>query len=230
MNAAPSAGSDRVTLYTHRHARQQRGKALSHIVPALILLSTATATIMGQEPLTGVTILEFVVGAAYLILMVRELLHLRRHAHHHERVAWLELAAAGILALEGYHILHRHHAADLARGTHSFHVLPYLYFALAVVFVVMAFNLYRAIERRHLHLHAAGFGGRVGLLQPAFQFNWADVTSVEAVGAADVLVRGTDGREQQISFAHLHDGSAHRDRLIAHAQQLPRQQAEGQQA
>lgn len=218
MNAAFSAAPERVALYTHRHARQQRGKALSHIVPALILLSTATATFTGQESLTWVTILEFVVGVAYLVLMVRELLHLKRHAHH-ERVAWLELAAAGILALEGYHIMHRHHAADLAHGTHRFHILPHLYFALAVFFAVMAFNMYRVIERRHLHLHTEGFGGRVGLLQPAFEFNWSEVESVEAVGAADVLVRCIEGREQHLSFTGLHDGPAHRDRLVAHAQQ-----------
>ncbi|PJJ61255.1 hypothetical protein [Hymenobacter chitinivorans] len=229
MNVPAAAAPDRITLYPQRHARRQRGKALSHIVPALVLLTTAMGAMTGRELLTWVTILEFVVGAAYLGLMVRELLQLRRHAHHHERVAWLELAAAGILALEGYHIMHRHHEADLARGTHSFHVLPYLYFAVAGFFVVMAFTMHRAIERRHLHLHPAGFGGRTGLLQPAFRFDWAEIETVEPVGAADVLVRCLDGRQQPISFASLHDGPAHRDRLVAHARQLHRPSSQQQQ-
>ncbi|MCB2411211.1 hypothetical protein [Hymenobacter lucidus] len=218
MNA-PATTPERITLYDHRHARRQRGKALSHIVPALVLLTTALGAITGAEKLTAVTVLEFVVGAAYLILLVRELRQLRRHAHHQERVAWLELAAAGILALEGYHILHRHHEADVARGVHTFHVLPYLYFGLALVFVVLAFNLYRINQRRHLHLHAEGFGGRVGLLSRAFQYRWADVDRVEARGAADVLVHHTNGQQELISFARLHNGPAYRDQLVAHFRQ-----------
>ncbi|TGE27921.1 hypothetical protein [Hymenobacter metallicola] len=220
MNAPDPAAPERITLFDRRHVRRQRGKALSHIVPALVLLTTAIGAVTGQEPLTPVTVLEFVVGAAYLGLMVRELRHLQHHAHHQEKIAWLELAAAGILGLEGYHILHRHHVADQARGVQTFHLLPYLYFLLAVLFVVLAFNSYHINRRRHLHLHAEGFGGRLRLLGRKFQFTWAEVAAVEPSGAADLLVECTDGTRHHLSFAHLHDGPAHRDRLVAQAQQV----------
>ncbi|MCB2377543.1 hypothetical protein LGH70_08115 [Hymenobacter sp. BT635] len=216
MNTADAAASERITLFDRRHTRRQRGKALSHIVPALVLLTTATAAMAGQEPLTTLTMLEFAVGAAYLLLLGRELWLLKKHAHHQEPIAWLELAAAGILGLEGYHILHRHHAADLARGTHSFHVLPYLYFLLAALFMGLAFNLSRIQQRRHLHLHAAGFSGRLGIFSQPFHYRWAEVAALEAAGPADVIVHRVDGTRQQISFAHLHDGPRHRDRLVAY--------------
>ncbi|UOQ71835.1 hypothetical protein [Hymenobacter cellulosilyticus] len=227
MNAPDAAAPERTTLYDRRHTRRQRAKALSHIVPALVLLTTALAAVSGAEPLTAVTILELVVGAGYILLLLREMRHLKHHPHHTERVAWLEIAGAGILALEGYHILHRHHAADLLRGTHTFHILPYLYFLIAGFYLFLAFNLYRITQRRHLHLHAEGFGGRLGLLSREFHFSWAEVAAVEPSGAAELIVHRTDGTRQQISFAHLHDGPAHRDRLVAHAQQLHQHQAEG---
>ncbi|TGE23670.1 hypothetical protein E5K00_00210 [Hymenobacter aquaticus] len=224
MNAPDAPVFERITLYDHRHVRRQRGKALSHIVPAFVLLTTALATLSGAEQLSAVTMLEFVVGAAYVLLMVREMRHLKQHPHHTEKVAWLELAAAGILALEGYHIWHRHHEADLRRGTPTFHLLPYLYYAVAGFFIFLAFTVSRIHQRRHLHLHADGFGGRLRLWGPAFGFKWADVATVEPSGPADVVVHRTDGTRQQFSFAHLHDGAAHRDRLVAHAR---RRQQEG---
>jgi hypothetical protein len=186
-------------------------------------LSSALAVITGAERLSWITGAEFVVGAAYLVLMVREFRHLRHNPHHQEPVAWLEIAAAGILALEGYHIWHRHHEADALRGTHTFHALPYVYWALAVVYLGLAFGLKRLLARRHLHLHPEGFSGRTHPFRPAFRFNWADIASAEAAGPADLVVRRTNGRQHRFSFASLHDGPAHRDRLLAHirAKQRP---------
>ncbi|WP_345237371.1 hypothetical protein [Hymenobacter saemangeumensis] len=214
--SAPASG--RIKLYHRRHGRRQRGKSLSHLAPAAVLISSGLA-VLGGEPFTWLMAAEFVVGAAYLILMVRELRQLRHNPHHHERVAWLELAAAGILGIEGYHIWHRHHEANLARGTHTFHVLPYLYWAMAVFFVVLAFSLAKLTERRHLHLHEGGFSGRLHPLGRMFQFQWAEVVSVEPAGAADLVLTRTNGQTQRISFEAMHDGPVHRDRLLAHARQ-----------
>ncbi|RYU78468.1 hypothetical protein [Hymenobacter persicinus] len=207
----------RVTLYHREHAQRQRKKSVGHVVPAVVLVFTALDALTGREPLSWVTGAEFVVGAAYLGLMLREWRHLKQRPFHHERVAWLELAAAGVLALEGYHIWHRHHEAELLSGVHKVHVLPFLYGTLAAFFVVLAFNLHRVGQRRHLHLHEEGFSGRLRLLGPAFHVRWADVTAVEPVGAADLLVHHESGAAQRISFADLHDGPAHRDRVVAHA-------------
>ena len=222
MNAVPASAAGPVTLYHRRHARQQRGKTLGHLVPAVVLLMAVSPVLQGREPLTLLVALEFLVGAAYLVLMVRELLHLRHNPFHRERVAWLELAAAGILALESYHIWHRHHEAELASGIHKVHFLPWIYGATAIAFVVMAFRMKQLDGRRFLHLHPEGFAVRTSRLGAAHKLRWADVAAVEPAGSADVLVHHVDGQTHRISFADLLDGPAHRDSLLAHvARQLP---------
>ncbi|GAB2875326.1 hypothetical protein [Hymenobacter ruber] len=217
--AAPTAAEGRTTLYHRRHVWQQRVKTLSHLSPALVLLLAVQPVLMGEEPFTPLVALEFGVGATYLVLMVRELWHLRHNPFHQERVAWLELAAAGILALESYHIWHRHHVADLARGVHKTHFLPWVYAALAVAYVVMAFRTRQMAGRRFLHLHPGGFAARTKPLGRAHELRWADLAAAEPAGPADVLLHRHDGQTQRISFADLHDGPAHRDRLLAHAAQ-----------
>ncbi|GAB3849326.1 hypothetical protein GCM10028822_13550 [Hymenobacter terrigena] len=209
----------RTTLYHRRHAWQQRVKTLSHLGPALVLLFAVQPVLAGNEAFTPLVALEFGVGAAYLVLMVRELLHLRHNPFHQERVAWLELAAAGILALESYHIWHRHHVAEAAQGVHRLHTLPWIYAAVAVAYVVMAFRTRQMAGRRFLHLHPAGFGVRTTRLGRAHELRWADLAAAEPAGPADVLLRRHDGQTHRISFADLHDGPAHRDRLLAHAAQ-----------
>jgi len=185
------------------------------MAPAAALLSSGLAVLAG-EPFTWLQAVEFIVGAAYLVLMVRELRHLRHNPHHQEPVAWLELAAAGILAIEGYHIWHRHHEAELLSGVHKSHVLPYLYWAVALFFGGLAFGLGRLNERRHLHLHEGGFRGRLKPLGRAFEFKWADIAAVEPAGAADLVITQTNGQTHRYSFENLHDGPAHRDRVLEH--------------
>lgn len=213
----PAADPTIITLYERRHARRQRAKGLMHLTPALVLLTSMLGVLGGEEPFSPLIMLELVVGLTYIVLLVLELRHLGRGHLHPGRVAWLELAAAGILALEGYHIMHRHHLAEAAGGPHRLHVLPWLYFTLAVFYATMAFWLPRLVERRHLRLHEAGFEGRVHQLHPRFSFRWAEVASVEPSGAADVEVHLKDGTTQRISFAKTHDGPAHRDQLLTHA-------------
>jgi hypothetical protein len=215
--ASTSPATGHILLYDQRHARRQFGKTLGHIAPALVLVSGILPVITGAEPLTLLLGIEFGVGAAYVLLMLRELLHLRHNPFHREPVAWLELAAAGILALEGYHIWHRHHEADLLRGVHTFHTLPYLYGLVALLFVGIAFGHHPLKDRRHLHLHDEGFSGRLHPLGRRFHFHWPEVTAVEPVGPTDLVVVHTNGQRQQLSFSKLHEGAGHRDRLVAHA-------------
>ncbi|MBF9144229.1 hypothetical protein [Hymenobacter properus] len=217
MNTASPAAEGRTTLYHRRHAKQQVGKSLGHMAPALVLFFGVVPILTGAEPFTLLAGLEIAVGAAYLVLMVRELLHLRHNPFHREPVAWLELAAAGILALESYHIWHRHHEAELAGAPHRLHVLPWLYAAVALMYVGLAFRLSQLTDRTFLHLHAGGFAVRTQRLGPAHELTWADVAAVEPDGPADALVHRTNGEKHRISFANTHDGAAHRDRLLAHA-------------
>ncbi|MCC3160450.1 hypothetical protein LJ737_24650 [Hymenobacter sp. 15J16-1T3B] len=208
--------SSRIVVYHRHHARRQRAKALSHLVPALVLLSSLLPLLQG-ETLSWVTAAEIGVGAAYVLLLVRELRHLQQHPHHRARVEWLEIAGAGILALEGYHIWHRHHEAADAGAPPRFHVLPWLYWAVALVYVGLAFGLRRLDARRHLHLHAEGFSLRPNPLVALRHWRWADIDTLVAVGEADLLIRYRSGREERLSFAHLHDGPALRQRLLEHA-------------
>ncbi|GAB3326577.1 hypothetical protein GCM10027511_36590 [Hymenobacter humi] len=210
---------DRTTLFNRRHPRRQLAKALGHFGPALVLVSGVAPILSGAEPFTFMAGLELAAGAAYLALMVRELVHLRHNPFHQEQVAWLELAAAAILALESYHIWHRHHVAELAGAPHRLHVLPWLYAAVACMYVVLSLRMRQLASRLYLHLHGDGFAVRTGQLGSAHHVRWADVAAVEPAGPTGVLIRRLDGQEHRIAFDRLHDGPAHRDRLLAHARQ-----------
>jgi len=220
MNAATAPATEgRTVLYHRRHAKMQRAKSLSHVGPAVVLLLAVAPVLGGTEAFTPLTALEFLVGTAYLVLMVRELRHLRHNPFHREPVAWLELSAAAILAFESYHIWHRHHAAELASGVHRVHILPWIYAATALAFVVMAFRMKQMDGRRFLHLHAQGFAVRTNRLGRAQEFGWADLAAVAPAGPADVLVRRPAGQQHRISFAQVHNGAAFRDHLLAHVAQ-----------
>ncbi|WBO82902.1 hypothetical protein [Hymenobacter yonginensis] len=216
MNTPDTSGP--VTLYHKNRGRIERLRGFSHLLPALILFSGLWDVLVGEETLTPLLGLEVAVGAAYVLLLLRELRQLRRHGvAHHEKIAWLELAAAGILALEGYHIWHRHHETALRTGVHRLHVLPWLYWAVAVWYGLMAFGLAQLHRRRFLHLHEAGFSGRLHPFRRRFDFRWDQLTRVEPVGATDAVVHTVAGEPRLLSFAQVHDGAAHRDQLLAHA-------------
>ncbi|WP_188815884.1 hypothetical protein [Hymenobacter cavernae] len=221
MKTAASAGTEPITLYHRRHTQRTRGKALSHLAPAAVLLVSALGAFTSSESLSALVWLEFAIGAAYLVLMVRELRHLGHGPLHHERVAWLEIAAAGILALEGYHIWHRHHEAEAVSGVHRFHLLPWLYWVLAVWYILMAFGIARILDRRYLHLHEEGFSGRLTLLGKPFAYRWHEVARIEPADNAAVIIHLTDGQTRQLSFADLHNGATHRDQLLTRAAALP---------
>jgi hypothetical protein len=177
MTAALNPVEGLTTLYHRRHARQQVGKTFGHLGPAVVLLMGIAPVLAGTELLTPLLAFEVLVGAAYLGLMVRELLHLRHQPFHREPVAWLELAAAAILALESYHIWHRHHESELAGRPHKTLILPALYAALAVLFVVMAFRMKQMDGRRFLHLHPGGFALRTKRLGVKQELGWADIAN-----------------------------------------------------
>jgi hypothetical protein len=207
-----------IILYHKRRARIERAKGLSHLVPAAVLLSGVFGVVTGREPFTLLLGLEVLVGVAYILLLLREIQHTRHHPNQHEPIAWLELAAAGILALEGYHIWHRHHETFLRTGEHKFHVLPWVYATLAVWYVGMTFGIGRIYERRHLHLHAEGFSGRLQPFGQRFAYTWSEVDRLEPSGPTDVLVHHSNGQQQKISFANVQNGPAMRDQLLAHEQ------------
>ena len=218
MKTATPTTEGRTTLYHRRHARQQVGKSLGHFGAAVLLLMGIVAVLSGEEPFSFLRALEALIGAAYIVLMVREWRHLRHNPYHREPVAWLELAVAAILALESYHIWHRHHEAALAGHPPKTLILPLLYAGTAIMFVVLAFRMKQMDGRRFLHLHPEGFALRTTRLGRAHDLRWPEVAALEPDGPADVVVRRTNGELNRISFAALHDGPAHRDRLLAHWQ------------
>ncbi|SFP69423.1 hypothetical protein [Hymenobacter arizonensis] len=218
MNAAnPTPETQaRTTLFHQRHLRRQVAKSLGHIGPAIVFVLAVVPILSGREPFSLLVALEIMVGVAYLSLLVRELRHLRHNPFHTERVAWLELAAAAILFIESYHIWHRHHEAELAGAAPRFHALPWVYAAVGVAYVVLAFRMQQLTGRTYLHLHADGFAVRTGRFGKEHTLNWSDIASADPDGATGVVVRRTDGKEHRIAFDKLHDGPAHRDRLLAH--------------
>ncbi|OUJ67401.1 hypothetical protein BXP70_28850 [Hymenobacter crusticola] len=174
----------------------------------------------GKEALTLLTSLEVIVGLTYLVLMVRELRHLHHYPFQQPRIAWLELAAAAILALESYHLWHRHHAAELAGAPHRTHLLPWLYALVALLYVVLAFSFQALTQRRYLQLQADGFAIRTGLFSSVHQVCWAELTALEPVDPSAVRLRYRDGHEQLLTFAGFQQGVGHRNRLLSYAQSV----------
>ncbi|RPD43675.1 hypothetical protein DNI29_23345 [Hymenobacter sediminis] len=217
MHISTSEPEGKRTLFPRQHVRRQVGKALGHLVPAGILALGVGPLFSGAEPFTLLAGVEVVVGLTYLVLMVRELRHLRQHPLHQKPIAWLELAAAAILALESYHLWHRHHATQVAGAPPRTHVLPWLYALVALLYVGLAFSLQWVTQRRYLHLHAEGLSLRTGLFSPVHRVRWADLAAVEPVGPSGVRLRYRDGREYDLDFAGFRQGAAHRDHLLAHA-------------
>ncbi|OGX85058.1 hypothetical protein [Hymenobacter glacialis] len=218
MNAVipPSSTEEPAALVRRRHTRRQFAKTLGYLGPALVLAGGVAPVLAGTEPLTGLRAVELLLGASYLVLMLRKIWQLRLNPFHQSAVAWLELAAAAILAIESYQLWHRYHEAELAGAPVQVPVLPWLYAAVAVVYVVLAFRMRQLATRQYLHLHAEGFAVRTGQAGQAHNLRWADIATVEAAGATSVLIRRTDGQEHRIAFDGLPDGQAHRDRLLAH--------------
>ena len=97
-------------------------------------------------------------------------------------------------------------------------MLPWLYWALAGWYVGMAFGMARLHQRRFLHIDDAGFRGRLRVWESRFEYAWSDVTRLEPVGPADGLVHGPAGEPRRLSFKKLHDGPAHRNRLLTQAE------------
>ncbi|MFD2718577.1 hypothetical protein ACFST9_07610 [Hymenobacter monticola] len=87
MATPTPAVEGRTTLYHRRHAKQQVGKSLGHVAPALVLFFGVVPILTGAEHFTLLGALEIAVGAAYLVLMVREMRHLRHNPFHREPMA-----------------------------------------------------------------------------------------------------------------------------------------------
>ncbi|MDQ2773222.1 MAG: hypothetical protein M3Y54_22280 [Bacteroidota bacterium] len=221
MNAPAAPVVEHHPLHHRRHAIRQRAKAFSHLFPALVLVQGAVEALSTGE-LEWVRGLELAVGLAYVGLLIRELRHLRRHptgaAHHGPE--WLELAAAGILALEGYHIWHRHHEAELASGIHRTHYLPWIYGGLTLVYVGLAFGAGRLAARQGLHFTQEGFWMRLLPISRVRRVRWSDLQAVTvAPNATDLLLHPrAGGPPQLLKLSAYHNGEVLRERILAHYQ------------
>lgn len=155
---------------------------MAHLGPAVLLVH-GTAKAVRHREVSGLHGLEFAVGAVFVALVLRHWFRVRYRA---DRAAphgpeWLELAAAGILGLEGYHLHHRH---ALAPGPHSFHVLPWLYGAVAVGYALLAFHPAWLVRRRGLRFTPDGFWLRRWALGRARRAHWAALRAVVPVGTS----------------------------------------------
>ena len=222
MNAAAAPVLEHHPLHHRRLAMRQRVKALNHLVPALVLMQGAFEAFYGGE-LSWMRGLELAVGAAYLVLLIRELRHLRRHptgtVHHGPE--WLEVAAAGILALESYHSWHRHHEAELVSGIHRTHYLPWVYGALALVYLGLAFGAGRLARRQGLHFTKEGFWMRLLPISRARRVQWANFQAITvAPNSIDLLLHPRpDGPPQLLKLSPYHNADVLRERILAHYQQ-----------
>lgn len=218
MNAPVPTADGKITLFPQQHVRRQVGKAVGHLFPAVILVVGVIPLFSGTEPPTLLAWVEVIAGFTYLVLMGQELRHLRQAPFHQQRIAWLELAAAAILALESYHLWHRHHEAERAGAPPRLHLLPWVYAVVAALYVVLAFCFSTLIQRRYVQLSADGFAVRTSLFAPVQQVQWAHLAAIEPVSQSGLRLHYTTGQTTSLSFEGFQDAVAHRDRLLQHVQ------------
>lgn len=186
-----------------------------HLVPAMVLVSGAFGVLVGAEALTPLLALELFAGGAYLLLLIPELRRQRAGHVHHGAIDWLEVAAAAILGLEAWHIAHRHHVTDGATGqAATFHALPWLYAAVAVAYLALAFGWLNLHGRRFLALDATGIRARLQPFGKSQVIRWDELTAAEAVGENAVRLSRRSGPPVTLSFAHVADGHHHRTTLL----------------
>jgi hypothetical protein len=183
---APSASHE---LFTAHDARRARVKGLDHLVPAGVLVVGAVDAFRRHEA-SGFRVLEFAVGAAFVALLLAHWVRVRTRPApvpgpaHGPGPVWLELAAAGLLGLEAYHLAHR----PAAGPGHPWHLLPWAYGALAGWYVLQAFHRARPASRRRLHVTAEGFWLRRWVLGRARRVSWAALRALVPVGPGPDLL------------------------------------------
>ena len=210
-------------LLTERSARRERFKGLNHLVPAVVLVQGATDAITHHD-VNWARGLELALGMVFVVLLVRHWYAVRHrptgpappHRPEPHGPEWLELAAGGILAMEGYHLWLR---PALVAATHKFHVLPWLYGAVAIWYVLMAFHRARPSSRRSLCITPAGFWLRRSVLGRAHRVPWAGLRALAPVGEGpDLLLYPLDGGQPQPLALHQYlNGSWLSEQLLAHA-------------
>ena len=198
MNADPLV----VPLRSRRQQRAQMFQKMQHAVPAGALLLQGLSTLGGHPHGFELTlgIVEVVAGALVAIAMARAIRTAARpHAHETDAhgIDWVDLAVAGVLAVEALEKWHaRHH---VARPT----ILT------AIVMVVLGLGHGRIasrMARRHtLRVDDDGLyiGGKPFR---AFRATWGEIAAIE-VGDRWATVRTRGGRERRLDLVDLEDAA-----------------------
>jgi hypothetical protein len=193
-----------VVLRSKRRQRALAAQKLQHLVPAMILLGDGL-TIMAREPAAGVelaiAVLEIVSGALFVVAAARGLRGAirSRHAgtpHGHHGVDWVDVFAAGVVAVET--IEHYHRTGHIRRPN----VL------MIVTLLVLAFFHDRvtafAEHRRALRISDEGLsvGGRP--FRRSMKASWSELRSIE-IADRFATIETTTGRTKRIDLADLED-------------------------
>ncbi|MFC7668220.1 hypothetical protein ACFQT0_13165 [Hymenobacter humi] len=72
--------------------------------------------------------------------------------------------------------------------------MPWLYAAVACMYVVLSLRMRQLASRLYLHLHGDGFAVRTGQLGSAHHVRWADVAAVEPAGPTGCSSGASTGR------------------------------------
>ena len=192
-----------VPLRSRRQQRAQIFQKIQHAVPASALLLQGLSTLGGDPHGFELTlgIVEVVAGALVALAMVRAIrIAARPQAHetHAHGIDWVDLAVAGVLAVEALEKWHtRHH---IARPT----ILT------AIVMVVLGLGhgrIARGVARRRT-LRVGDDGLYIGS-KPfrAFRATWGEIAAID-VGDRWAKVRTRNGRERRLDLSDLDDAPA----------------------
>jgi len=166
--------------------RAHRANGILHLNAAFFILkAVAERLIVENRAISLFTLLEVVVGVAYIVLFVKQLRH--QHTSHQARVSWLEIVGAAIFYIEGMHKMHA--GADY---------IQYAYFGLSILYLLMGLFYRKLMQHRYLHLDALGFSGRLSVLR-SVKFRWQDIKELRS-NNNKLIVLDQDNQEKLLNF------------------------------
>jgi hypothetical protein len=148
-----------------RRKRAQRAREIQHLFPAFLLISTGLEKILSENHhYLILAIIQMIVGAALIGAMIYE----KRHHDKTQKalIPIVDTLAAAVLATEG-----------INRAIEGAHLIPYCYFLIAILTLLLGFYIPRFSLRRHLRLQNDLLFAKTGLFK-SWQIAWIEISEI----------------------------------------------------